>query len=146
MRLITIQSTEVYEAVKTKGIVWADNSIISKKSKHIIRAYKRLTEYARKHKSKEFKKYPFWSSFNKTGVTNFGEGKIKLILEVPDELSLLTYYQEWVEYLDYCEYDSSEELWNRYLDRFIDIEDKSRPIQAIIPYIKLGWIVDTESA
>lgn len=144
MKLTTIQSESVYDTLLEKEIVFVDKSYIECKKKHYIKAYKRMLRYAKQNVSKEFKTYPFWCSFNKTSVNSIGRGSIKLVLNVPEELVLLSNYDKWVEYLDYSKADLWGKLWRESRNEILAVDGKEISIQAIIPYIKSSWVEHVE--
>lgn len=144
MKLVTIQRKEFYDELVKKGIARAGKERVKKQGKSVKKLYDRLTKYAHKEVSKEYKKYPIWCTFTKTSVENLEEGKIKIYLEVPDELVLLSYYDEWVSFRDYWSDNMTEEYWNKEFDNIFNVTDYSKRIQAIIPYVKKEWVINTE--
>lgn len=120
--------------------------------KHVKLVYDMLLDYARENKSKEFKNYPIWCWYQ-IDMAPLNDG-IKIELDVPDELVLLTDYYDWggsvIPTADTYVNDFNQQSdyineLHRVFAICVNPEMFRDDIQAIIPYIKESWVTNLES-
>lgn len=144
MRLFTHQSEGFIKSLLIRGYV-ENNGNVMRDEDHIRFAYTKLIDYARENVNTEFVGYPIWCWY-KIEMASVNNG-IKIELEVPDNLVLLSDYYDWGgDVLHYAElflggieYDVAEGLEKSFLNS-VNQGMLRTDIQAIIPYIKLDWV------
>lgn len=149
MKLFTHQSKEFISDLMKNKIIYNNGNIMNTKE-HIKYCYEMITNYAKDNISKEFTTFPIWCWY-KIESANINKG-IKIELNVPDNLVLLSDYYDWggsvIPYADSYLYNTKDlESKNNMIKAFNICVDPSKlrgDIQAIIPYIKLEWIENIE--
>mgnify|MGYP001059113006 CR=1 FL=1 len=154
MKLFTHQSKEFVNSLLRDGFI-KNNGSVMRDEKHIKYAYERLVKYARYNVSDEFVGFPIWCWYKiETAYENDG---IKIELDVPDELALLTDYYDWGGGVLYYaelylngineiegETLTAKESMERDFSNCVNQNMLREDIQAIIPYIKLEWVTNVE--
>ena len=147
MRLWTFQSLEVYQILTKDKQYTCDffKSELYREFKQFAKAYRWMKEQMKDRNMNPDNVCPVWCWYKWNGRhqrpdLRYSDFKYRntdeylLTLEVPDELVLLSDFDEWHMILnDY--YDDAEHIFN---------VDKSDYIQACIPKIKADWIVDAK--
>ena len=114
---------------------------------HVKYVYQMMTDYAKQHISKEFTTFPIWCWHTIDGaIPNDG---IRIELDVPDNLVLLSDYYTWggdviPQADDYFNYYNKSQESKTEIDNLFNIcvnpDYFQDDIQAIIPYVKLDWV------
>lgn len=153
MKLYTYQSRDVILELLKDGFVKNNETLMSSEP-HIKFCYDMILSYAKENISKEFNEYPIWCWY-KTDRVPISDG-IKIELEVPDELVVLSDYYDWRRVLLYSEayitillrnHRNTRCVFNDIYKNFKNCLNKDMfkgDIQAIVPYIKLGWVTNLD--
>lgn len=152
MKLFTHQSKDFIKELLKEGFI-ENNGTLMRPDPDVKFCYDKLLAYARENVSKEFNKYPIWCWY-KIDQASINNG-IKIELEVPEELVLLTDYYDWgggvLFYAESYFYAKNErdkqellEIIERDFKNCLNKDMFREDIQAIIPYIKLEWVTNLD--
>lgn len=150
MRLLTSQHINVWNKIIEDGIYQC--TISSNTRERTINSYNKMANAVKEKTGIEVLS-PIWCWFrvddkyiNTIKETNLkrcdgmtGVNEIVMLLEVPDEIPLLSDFYEWVDVM-YQELTPNDPLGVKFEDIFDIREDVS--IQACIPYIKKEYIIE----
>ena len=153
MRAITFQAKEVLDNILKDGICYPIKQI---RFENAPKTYKRLIDdyNTKKGTSNESLFYVWVKVFRDSDIcinkdyiircnamTNIPDNSICLLLEIPDDLVLITSFYNYTDEMYAEEFpEELESIW----DSIYDLEHSSYEQQGIIPYITKDMIIDTE--